>query len=922
MLRRFALLALLVCSSLSAAFAEADPVSPSASYNPVVPTLEATLGYKLGDAFTPYAALEHYYHVLAESSDRVRLEPYGKSVEGRTLYTVIITAPRNLARLDAIRAATSRLSDPRQLAPAEAQKLIADTPVIVWLMYNVHGNESASSEAAMQVAYELAGSQDPRVLEWLDKAVVVLDPVANPDGRERYVQFYRERMGAKPRADRFAAEHQERWPGGRANHYLFDLNRDWAWQTQPESMARVRAFQKWFPQVFVDFHEMGPGSTYFFPPPAKPVLEYVQPFLNKWYEIYGRANAAAFDRLGFRYFSREEFDFFYPAYGDSWPSLNGAVGMTYEQGGGGAGGLVIELADGQRKLTLRERAEHHFVASLATIDTSVRNREARLRDYYEFRRAATTAGAQTTPRQYYLVPSRDADRVAHVVDLLLSQGIEVRRADTSFEAEDLTSYWGEKVAKKQMPAGTYVVDLAQPASFLARTLLDREIHHETVFFYDVSAWSLPLAADIEAYTAGKPARAEFKAVTTTRPPKGGVANLGTPGENSTSAQPTAYIVPADGDSALRLLGHLLQEDFHAYVAVRPFSLAGRTFQAGSIIVPRESNPASLDERVRALAAGSQAEVFAAPTLLADGGVDLGSNRVRFLRKPKIAVLTDTPVSSTDYGALWYLFEQREDLPFTPVTVDGLRALDLSAYNVLILPSDFGEGRGYSRALDKGIVARLNDWVRNGGVLIGMRGGAVFASKSRSGLTSVTFKFVRPEDEEARLEEEKIASATAKPEDRASMPPPAAPPPPAEQEKQKQAQLERKLMKYADREKQQNQEEIPGTILRAVLDNTHPLAFGMREQVPVLNETSPILELTGKGENVAYYPKENIKLSGFVTPENEKKLAQTAYLIRERQGRGFVILFADNPVFRGFWEGTTRLLLNAVYFGNVTDPNIR
>ncbi len=883
---------------------------PSATYNPAVPTLQVALGYKLGDAFTPYATIERYYQTLAQVSDRVKLEPYGKSVEGRTLYTMIISAPKNLARLEEIRKASARLSDPRQLREAEAQKLIAETPVIVWLMYNVHGNEASSSEAAMQVAYELSASQDAKVLEWLDNAVVVIDPVANPDGRDRYVQNYRERMGVRPRSDRFAAEHQERWPGGRANHYLFDLNRDWAWQTQPENVARVKVFRRWYPHVFVDFHEMGSASTYFFPPPAKPVLDYIDPLLTKWYQIYGKGNASAFDKYGIRYFTRESFDFFYPAYGDSWPSLNGAVGMTYEQGGGGAAGLVVQLPEDQRTLTLHDRAAHHFITSLATIHTSVKNRAARLKDYYDFRRAAMRG-----EQQYYLVPSRDQERVARLVDVLLSQGIEVKRAEAAFDAEDVTSYWGEKSAKKRLPAGTYVIDAAQPAGFLARTLLEREIKHDTVFFYDVSAWSLPLAADVEAYAASRAAHADLKPVIQAPVVNGGVEGDG---------QATAFIIPAEQDAGMRMLGHVLQENLHAYVALKPFKLNARQFAAGSVIVPVESNPSNVAERVKALAVSDRCQVFAAPTLLSDDGLDLGSNRVRFLRKPRVAVLTDTPVSSTEYGSLWYLFEQKADLPFTPVTVESLRGVELNNYNVLVLPSDFGEGRGYSRVLDKGLTAKLGDWVRDGGVLIAMGGGSVFASKPKSGLTSVAYKFVRPADEEARIEEERMAAATARPEERAAAQGPgaSATPAPTDREKEKQAQLERKLIKYADREKRQNEEEVPGTILRGVVDNTHPLGFGMREQVPLLNETAPIFELTGKGENVVYFPKENLKLSGFLTSDNEKKIAQSAYLLRERQGRGFVILFADNPAFRGFWDGTTRLLLNAIYFGNVSDPMVR
>jgi hypothetical protein len=312
--------------------------------------------------------------------------------------------------------------------------------------------------------------------------------------------------------------------------------------------------------------------------------------------------------------------------------------------------------------------------------------------------------------------------------------------------------------------------------------------------------------------------------------------------------------------------------------------------------------------------------------MSDDGVDLGSERVRFLRKPRIAVLMDTPTNSNDFGALWYLFEQRLDLAFTPIRTENARDIDLNNYNVLILPPDRGEGRGYARYLD---MAKIADWVRGGGVLIGIRGGALWAAKSRSGLTSLTFHFVRPEEEEARIEEERTPPAAggqgAAPSGSPSTPPTpsatsGAPAVSGDAEKKKQADLEKKLIKYADREKRMRSEEVPGAILRANVDTTHPLGFGLNEQMPVLDDTAPLLDLTAKGENVVYFPKDNLKLSGYIAAENEKKVAQTAYVIRERQGRGFVVMFADNPVFRGFWDGTTRLLLNAIFFGNVSDPS--
>ncbi|HXE75730.1 MAG TPA: M14 family metallopeptidase [Candidatus Xenobia bacterium] len=901
MKRRLFVPVLLLTWAVTAA-AQDDPLKPSAYYDPVIPTVESVLGYRVGEAFTPYADLERFYKTLAASSERLRLEPYGKSVEGRTLYLLIVSTPENLARLEAIRAATAKLADPRATPPAEAQSLAASTPVVVWLSYNVHGNEAVSSEAAMQVAYELAASQDPRVLDWLQHAIILIDPILNPDGRERYVQFFRSTLGKNPNPDRFAAEHQERWPGGRTNHYLFDLNRDWAWQTQPESRARIAAYRQWNPQVHVDFHEMGAEATYYFAPPAEPIHETVAPLLRMWFDIYGRGNAAAFDRLGFRYYTREDFDLFYPSYGDSWPSLNGAIGMTYEQAGGPAGGLVLELREGQRTLTLRDRAARHFTSSLATIDTSVKNREARLGDFYDFHRAAIDAGSKGPVRQFIIPGGQDPDRLAHMIGILVRQGIEVQYAE-NFEADNLTNSWGEKVARKHFPQA-WIVDLAQPAGFLARAQLEREARLETTFFYDVTAWSLPLAMGLETYASPRPVAAALRPQP--MPPeyhRGGVDG---------TEQGAAYVFSWDSGCAARLLGYLLAEGIKSYVSLKPFKVGGRSYadsySAGSIIVPAEGNPPNLRARLDELAQRTTCPVYPLPTLRSDEGIDLGSNRVRFLRRPRVAVLTDTPTSPNDYGALWHYFEHDLDLPFTPLRVETLRNVDLRQYNVLILPSDFGDGRGYPRFIDKQLQQRLADWVRAGGVLIGLRGGAVFATKEKAGLASVTYRYVRREDEEARLEEERAAEKE-KPDQKL----------PEKKEEKAEEDLERKLMPYAEREKAQREEEIPGTILSATLDTTHPLGFGLESRLAVLNNTAPILELSESGENVAYFPREKIKLSGFLMPENEKKLAQTAYLVRERQGQGFVILFADSPVFRGFWDSTARLLANAIFFGNVSNP---
>jgi hypothetical protein len=467
------------------------------------------------------------------------------------------------------------------------------------------------------------------------------------------------------------------------------------------------------------------------------------------------------------------------------------------------------------------------------------------------------------------------------------------------------------------------VDLAQPAGLVANAVLERDTKIEDYFFYDVTAWSLPLAAGVEAYAASRPARAELRLLTERPRITGGVEG---------GPKASVYVFSWEQSTAMGLLSDVLQQDLRAYVGPQPFKVAGRQFSAGSIIVPAEGNPADLGDRMRRLAEKNNCTVHAVPTNLVEEGMDLGSNRVRFLRKPRIAVLTDVPVSPTEYGALWHFFEQQVEIPFTPIRTENLRGVELSDYNVLIIPG--GQTAGYGRYIDKGLSARLDEWVRNGGILIGMGGGAVFTTKKRAGLSSIGYRYIRREDEEARLEEEEEA---AKPDEGQQRPPSAAgqsekPVAPADKKPDAKApatatetepptdpKLKLKLMKWAEREEHQFKEEIAGAILRTVLDTTHPLGFGLDERMAVLNRTAPVLELTDKGENVAYYPAKELKLSGYMNPEAEKKLAHTAYAIRERKGRGHVILFADSPVFRGFWDSTSRMLVNAIFFGNITNP---
>src|SRR6266511_752391 len=382
-------------------------VAFTASAQPT-PTPEAFLGYKPGDRYTTYDRILDYFAELTKRSDLITVQKFGETYEGRPLVLAAITSPKNRANLEAIRKDVVSLSaNADTIDTARANEIAARIPAVVWLAFGVHGNESSSSEAAMQVANTLLS--DPQYQTLLDNVVVLIDPLQNPDGRERYVQWYNRTRGADADSNPEAIEHAELWPRGRYNHYLIDMNRDWTWLSQRETQARVAMYQQWFPQVVVDFHEMGFRQTYFFPPVAKPVNVNFLPEVEKWFEKFGRANADAFTQKGWPFFVSEDFDFFYPGYGDAWPALHGAVGMTYEVAG--QVGVAIQRDD-KTTLTLADRIARHYTTALATVRTAAANREGLLKYTYAANRARFDSGKNA----YLLMrTSPNVDEIAHIL---------------------------------------------------------------------------------------------------------------------------------------------------------------------------------------------------------------------------------------------------------------------------------------------------------------------------------------------------------------------------------------------------------------------------------------------------------------------------------------------------------------------------
>ena len=846
---------------------------PGTTYDAAIPTTKQVLGHDVGEQITPPEGLVAYFQALAKAApDRTRLVEYARSWEGRPLVALIVASPERIARLDEIQRGLRKLADPRTLAPGEGDRLVADLPVVVALLRGVHGNEISSGGAAMGMAHPLlAPRNDPAADAIRREVIVIIDPAQNPDGRARFVATNALGRAAVPDAHPVAAERDEPWPGGRSNHYLFDLNRDWFAQTQPESAGRVRLLLDWAPQVVVDLHEMGGESTYYFPPAAEPGNPHTTAAQTAMYDLFGRAMAARFDARGFPYFVREVFDAFYPGYGVSWPTAQGAIGMTFEKAS--ARGLAYRRADGSL-LTYYDGILEHFTAALATAETAARHRERMLREFLEFRRSAIRDGERGT--REYLLTSADAGQAERLAQLLLRNGIEVRRTQ-----EPAT------VAGRTLPPGTFVVPLAQPAGRLVRNLLDPHTSLDAAFLkrqderrarrqpdqiYDVTAWSLPLLWDVEAVAATTPIAARTVPYAAEGPP----ASVGLP------AATVGYLLPWSATAA-RAIVEAQQAGLKVRFSPGAFTLAGRRFDRGTAILRVSDNPDSLRQRLATIAGRHGAEVVPIDSAFVEAGVSLGSGQVRVVEAPRVLLAWDTPASSLSAGWARFVLERRYGMPVTAVRMSSLARVALEDFDVVVLPSG-----PYAPALGAAPVRRLKDWMTRGGTLVTLAEASRWAARETVGLL------------ETRTEL------------RGGAPETDAPPKPKTDPPKVPIDLD-----AAIQPPQERPELVPGAILRVELDTEHWLAAGTDGEIQAQVESQRIFTpiTLDKGRNVATYAKaDRLLASGVVWPESRAQLAQKAFLVHQPVGQGHLIAFAEDPNARAFAEATMLLFVNAVLLG--------
>lgn len=809
------------------------------------------LGYELGSQFTYHHKAVSYFKYVADNSPEVKYVEYGVSYEGRPLAVCFVSGSANLDNLE-----TLRINNLKKTGLMEGEAGEEQLPFI-WLSYNVHGNESVGMETAMKTIYMLATGGEKESAEWLRECVIVIDPCQNPDGRDLYTNQYRRTQPAvvNPNPDDWS--HRQGWPGSRSNHYLFDLNRDWVWQTQTETLQKIKFYNSYMPHVHADFHEMGSESTFFFAPGADPWHEVITPWQHEFHKLTGIENARLFDGEERLYFTKESFDLFCPSFGDTWPLFNGAMGFTYEQGGGGVAGLAIEREAGDT-LTLAKRIEGHYLATIATITTSYTNRVKLISEFNEF-----FSSGLTKPLFEYgsviIKGSNDLANLASFLEQLDNNQVAYSFAGSEGKSFDGFDYLANKNGKVTIEKGDILISAFQPQSHLVKVLFEPDSKFTDSLSYDLTAWALPYVYNLEAFAVKdkiKPSTEKFSI---------------TVAENKKGNDPVyAYLVKETGFNELKMMASLYQKRVNVRYAQKSFTSGGIEYPRGSLIIARGDNKQIINdfERIVTDAANkNNVRLVVAKTGLSEKGIDLGSNYTTLNKKPEIAMAGGEGTSAGAFGELWYFFEQELEYPVTIIEADYLANARLSDYDVIFLPPGT-----YTKAKDK-----LFEYAKQGGRIVAFeRAISLFAGDKETKLYEAI---------ELRKKEQATAEKKIKSDDPVL------------------------LKKYENMRRETLNSRSAYSIYRVKLDDSHPFTFGLGKEWFMMkrSENYPFL---AEGSNIGYI-LEGEPVAGFAGSKFITEVKNSMVIGSEKMGRGEIVYITDDPFFRGYWKSGRALLGNLI-----------
>ena len=792
------------------------------------------LGYEIGARFTRHHNVVAYFKYVSSTLSTVKLEKYGETNEHRPLYVSYISSQENIKNLETIRKAN--LAQTGLISGNSDSKT-----AIVWLSYNVHGNEASSTEAAMLTLYELVTTKK----NWLENTVVIIDPCINPDGRDRYVNWFNQVKSTPYNINQEAKEHSEPWPGGRPNHYLFDLNRDWAWATQVESVQRIAIYNKWMPHIHVDFHEQYINNPYYFAPAAAPFHEIISDWQHDFQTEIGKNHAKYFDKEGWLYFTKESFDLLYPSYGDTYPTFMGAIGMTYEQAGHGMAGLGIKTDEGEI-LTLTDRAIHHTTTGLSTVEISSKNASKLNTEFRKF--------FENSHFKYksFVLKNENQDKTNRLKRLLDTH--EIRYEQAKKGTTKGYHFNTQKEDKFTISNNDLVIHTDQPKGKMVKVLFEPTTKLLDSLTYDITAWSLPYAHGFDAIASktkvNSSANTNSKKVT-----------------NTIDKNAYAYISKWNSLEDATFLGALLQHNIVPRFTEKDFSIEGKSFKKGTLIILRNDNRNdAFDAKIVEIANKHQRELTPSPTGFVSSGADFGSYSVKPINKQKVAVLSGQGTSSLSFGEIWHFFETQLHYPITNINSNDFSSVDFSNYDVIILPNGY-----YSKVLNKNTLEKLKKWTRSGGTVIAI-GGALKSFAGKDGFS-------------------------------------------LEQRKAKKDSINANLVPYADRERKSVANLITGSVFKSSLDTTHPLAFGYDKNYFSLKLSGTSYAYLKEGNNVAYFDKAAKNVAGYAGSKAVKNIPESLLFGEDQIGSGSIIYMVDNPLFRSFWENGKLFVANAVFLLN-------
>jgi len=792
------------------------------------------LGYDIGTQFSRHSQVVDYFdHVSKEMSENILLINYGKTYERRPLFYAVISSKENIAEIESIRL--------NNLSALDVNENRSNDKAIVWLSYSVHGNESSSTEASMQTVYELLTGR----AELLQNTVVIIDPCLNPDGRDRYANWYNQTKTTPYNTNKISREHIEPWPGGRANHYLFDLNRDWAWITQIESQQRLREYQKWMPHVHVDFHEQGINEPYYFAPAAEPYHEVITNWQRDFQFMIGKNNAKYFDENGWLYFTKEIFDLLYPSYGDTYPTYLGAIGMTYEQAGGGVAGLGILNSEG-KNLTLVDRVKHHTVAGISTVEISSANSDRLNKEFVNF--------FKNKNKSTYYIMNGDSDKIDQLSKFLKKHEIDFY--STKVQKLNAFNYNKNKITSYTTTTNDLIIPNSQAKGKLVDVFLERTTKLSDSMTYDITAWSLPFVYGVNAYSTSKKIEtSEYKENKV---------------ENIIDEDAVAYASIWNHMNDAKFLSNLIENKIKVRYNEKIIRNGDLTLPRGSVIIYKGDQTDLVYEKVLfELADKNNIKLHPIYSGMSEFGPDLGSDSVKLVKNKKIAIFSgedgSNRVSSLNYGAIWHFFEQELKYPLTHLNVDNFKNIELNQFDVLIIPSGYYGSIGNEANLEK-----IRKWISKGGNLIAFENAIrIFTDKD-----GFSIKLKRNKSEN-------------KQED----------------------------VKYEDLNRNRIQNYLSGAIFKINLDNTHPLAFGYPNEYYSLKTSTSTYEKLKTGYNVGKINEDDDSTIGFVGDKIKNKFKNSLVFGHERIGRGNIIYFTDNVMFRNFWENGKLFLVNSIFYVN-------